>query len=50
MLFALALLQRVIFSSELVPAAGPMLRCLSRDLERMLSAAQGPGRVRMNPT
>lgn len=50
MLFALALLPRVIFSSQLVPAAGLMLHCLSRDLERMLLTAQGPGPVGIRPT
>lgn len=50
MLFALALLQRVIFSSQLVPAAPPMLHCPSSDRERMLPPAQGPGPVGMTPT
>ena len=50
MLFALVLLRRVIFSSLLVPAAGPMLHCPSSDQERMLPPAQGPGPIGMTPT
>lgn len=49
MLFALALLQRVIFRSQLVPAAPRMLHCPSGDRERMLPPAQGPGPVGMTP-
>jgi hypothetical protein len=50
MLFALALLQGVIFSSRVVPAARPTIQYPRSDQERMLLTAQGPGPGGMTPT
>lgn len=50
MLFALALLQGVIFSSRFVPAARPTIQSPRRDQERMLLTAQGPEPEGMTPT
>lgn len=50
MLFALALLQGVIFSSRFVPAAPPTIQCPRSNQERMLLTAQGPEPGGMTPT